>query len=522
MNLDTPCRCELFIERYLSFTKGQAGGKPFKLEKWQRKLLRRIYNDVDKEGFRRIRTMFVSVPRKNGKTEIAAAIGLFHLISEGEKGAVVVCAAKSRDQARLVFQAARRMVEQSKALSEVVSVFKTSLTYKDNTLHTLSYDAHTAMGINPSCVLMDELHTWEGEAGREFFEALVSAQGARRQPLTFIITTAGVSKYSVCYEQDQYAQKIAAGTLVDKTFASYIKRSDPEDDWTDPEIWRKANPNLGVSVYESFIRAEVERAKKSPSETNKVLRFYLNQWTESETKYLNDADWNACAFPVDPEALNGRRCYGGLDLANTSDIAAFVLTFPPEDEGDPYQILNFAWIPKENIHDRVMRDGVKYDAWAKDGYMFATEGNIIDHQAIIAKIIELSEVYDIQEVNFDRWGSVQVSNQLQGEGIQMVQFGQGWKSMSSPTKHLETLTLSKRLAHGGNPVLAWNISNLTVESDAAGNVKPSKKKSSEKIDCAVALIMSLDSALVDDPTARTWGFEELYEAFDAQEEIASE
>ena len=520
--LDVPCRAELFIEEYLTFTKGQAGGKWFKLEKWQKKLLRRIYNDLDEEGFRRVRTFYCSVPRKNGKTELAAAVGLFHLLSEGEKGAVVVCAAKSRDQAKLVFNAARIMVEQSPELSSLVQLFKTSMEYKGNVLHTISYDAYTGMGLNPSCVICDELHIWEGEAGREFFEMLVSAQGARHQPLTFIITTAGVSKYSVCYEQDQYAQKVADGTLVDTTFASYIKRADPEEDWTAPETWRKANPNLGVSVYEKFIHAEVERAKNSPSQTNKVLRFYLNQWTESTTKYINDANWDACAFPVDPELLKGRRCYGGLDLANTTDLAAFVLTFPSEDEDEPNQVLPFFWIPADNIHDRVMRDGVKYDQWVKDGYIFTTEGNIIDHQAIIKKILELSEIYNIAEIAFDRWGSVQISNQLQGEGVEMVQFGQGFQSMASPTKHLETLTLSKQLAHGGHPVLAWCISNLTVEMDAAGNVKPSKKASSERIDGAVALIMSLDSALVDDPTARPFSFEEMYEAFDDYDRINAE
>ncbi len=514
MDLDIPCRCEQFIEEYLSFTKGQSGGKPFKLEPWQRKMLRRIYNDLDEDGFRKIRTFYTSVPRKNGKTELAAAVGLFHLCSEGEPGAVIVCAAKSRDQAKLVFKAARTMVEQSPELSQLVQIFKTVLEYKGNVLHTLSYDSQTAMGLNPSLVLCDELHVWDGEAGREFYEALVSAQGARRQPLNFIITTAGVNKYSVCFEVDQYAQKVAAGTLIDPTFGSFIRRSNPEDDWTDPAVWEAANPNYGVSVYPDFIRAEVERAIKSPSETNKVLRFYLNQWTESTTKYINDADWDACAFAVDAEELKGRRCYGGLDLANTTDLAAFVLTFPSEEEDGPNQILPFFWLPEENLRDRVMRDGVKYDQWVKDGYIITTPGNIIDHEAIIAKIIELSEVYDIQEVNFDRWGSVQVSTSLQGENINMIQFGQGYKSMSSPTKHLETLTMSRKLAHGGNPVLAWNISNLSVEMDAAGNVKPSKKKSSEKIDGAVALIMSLDSAIVDAPLAKSWGLEEMYAEWD--------
>jgi phage terminase large subunit-like protein len=199
--LDQLSRAERFIEAYLTFTKGQSAGKPFKLEIWQRALIRRIYNDLDEDGFRRIRTFYTSVPRKNGKTELAAAIGLFHLLSEGEKGADIVCAAKSRDQAKLVFNAARIMVEQSPELRSRVRIFKTALEYKGNVLRTLSYDSQIAMGLNPSLVLCDELHVWEGESGRDFFETLVSAQGARRQPLIFIITTAGVSKYSVCYEQ---------------------------------------------------------------------------------------------------------------------------------------------------------------------------------------------------------------------------------------------------------------------------------------------------------------------------------
>jgi phage terminase large subunit-like protein len=411
------------------------------------------------------------------------------------------------------------MVRAHPILEQRVKVYQNSLIYKDRSIKSLSHDANTAHGLNPNIVICDEIASWMGQRGREFYEVLTTAQGARQQPLTLIIGTAGYDRQSIAWEIDQYATRVRDGIVDDSTFAGFIYRIDEEDDWTDIEVLRKANPSLGQTVSGKYLQQQIDRARNSPSFQNSFRRLHANQWTESESRYLTHEAWDACAFRVDAEELRGRRCYGGLDLANTTDLAAFVLTFPPEEEDEPYQILPFFWIPKDNLRDRVMRDNVKYDLWVKDGFIFTTEGNIIDHNAIIAKILELSQIYNIEEIAFDRWGSVQVSNTLQGEGIEMVQFGHRFASMSSPTKHLETLTLSKKLAHGGNPVLAWNISNLTVESDAAGNVKPSKKASSEKIDGAVALIMSLDSAIVDDPRAKRWSFDEMYEAFDQQEEM---
>jgi len=503
-------RAERFVEQYLTFTKGEKAGQPFLLQPWQRQVFREIFNTVDERGVRVIRTYYVSVPRKNGKTETAAALALYMLLSEGEPGALIVCAAKSRDQARLVFDAAEVMVLQNPELRSQVKILRRSMEYKGRFLRTLSYDNKIAMGLNPSTVICDELHVWESDAGREFFEALVSAQGARKQPLCFIITTAGSDKNSICWDIDQRAQQLANGDLVDPSFGSYIRRADPDEDWNDPEVWKRANPNYGVSVYPGFLESKAREAQQAPVFTNAFRRFYLNQWTESESKYINDADWDACDFPVDPGELRGRDCYGGLDLSNTTDLSSFVLVFPPREPEERHQVLPFFWLPQENIHPRVQRDHVKYDLWAETGLLFATPGNVIDHRAIVAKILELSEEYHIREVAFDRWGSVQVSTQLQGEGIEMVQMGQGFASMNSPTKQLLGMVLSKQIAHGGHPVLSWNVANLSVETDAAGNLKPSKNSSREKIDGAVALIMALDCCAANRETPELWGFDALY------------
>jgi phage terminase large subunit-like protein len=273
---------------------------------------------------------------------------------------------------------------------------------------------------------------------------------------------------------------------------------DKEDDWQDETVWRKANPNLGVSKKIEYMREQAKKAREMPSQLNAFLRLDLDVWTQSETKWIDLEHWRACGSAVDANGLRGRRCYAGLDLSTTTDISALVLIFPPEAEDDRYQVLCRFWIPEEAMHERSRRDRVPYETWVRQGYITATPGNVIDYDYILSQIDEDAQMYDLHEIAFDRWGATRIVQDLQEMGLTVVQFGQGFASMSAPMKELEKLILSHRLAHGNNPVLTWMADNLVASVDPAGNIKPDKARSIEKIDGIVALIMGLDRALRHD------------------------
>jgi phage terminase large subunit-like protein len=285
------------------------------------------------------------------------------------------------------------------------------------------------------------------------------------------------------------------GRKHDPTFYPVIYGAKEDEDWTDPEVWKKVNPSLGITVSIDKVRAACESAKQNPAEENSFRQLRLNQWVKQSVRWMPMAKWDACAFLVDPKRLEGRICYGGLDLSSTTDLTAFVLVFPPEDEDDKYSVLPYFWMPEANIDLRVRRDHVQYDLWKKQGYLFTTEGNVV-HYGFIEKFIEdLGTRFNIQEIAFDRWGAVQMVQNLEGMGFTVVPFGQGYKDMSPPTKELMKLTLEEKIAHGGHPVLRWMMDNIFVRTDPAGNIKPDKEKSTERIDGAVAMIMALDRAL---------------------------
>jgi phage terminase large subunit-like protein len=328
------------------------------------------------------------------------------------------------------------------------------------------------------------------------WDVLNTSTGARRQPLVVAITTAGYDRESICWEQHEYARQVLSGIIEDESFFAYIAAADETDDWTNPAVWAKANPNMGVSVKAEYLETEARRASQVPAYQNTFRRLHLNQWTAQETRWLSLEAWDACSAAVDPRLLSGAPCYGGLDLASSSDVASLVLCFPAESgEDERYVWMPFFWIPRDNMMERSRKDRVPYDAWVNQGLIRATEGNVIDYGVIVRDIEQLHEQYNIREIAFDRWGAFQVSQQLEGAGITMAGFGQGFVSMSTPTKELLRLVLDRRLMHGGNPVLRWMADNMVVSTDPAGNVKPNKSKSREKIDGMVAGIMALDRAI---------------------------
>lgn len=485
-----------FIES-LCHTKGTWAGKKFELIDWQEQIIRDLFGTLKPNGYRQFNTAYIEIPKKQGKSELAAAVTLLLTCGDGEQRAEVYGCAADRQQASIVFEVAADMVRMCPALSKRVKILasqKRIIYIPTNSFYqVLSAEAYSKHGFNIHGVVFDELHT---QPNRKLFDVMTKGSGdARMQPLYFLITTAGTDTHSICYETHQKAKDILDGRKIDPTFYPVIYGADENDDWTDPKVWEKANPSLGITVGIDKVRAACESAKQNPSEENSFRQLRLNQWVKQAVRWMPMDKWDKCAFAVNEEQLEGRVCYGGLDLSSTTDITAFVLVFPPCDEEDKYIILPYFWIPEDTLDLRVKRDHVPYDVWERQGYLQTTEGNVI-HYGYIEKFIEkLGERFNIREIAFDRWGAVQMVQNLEGMGFTVVPFGQGFKDMSPPTKELMKLTLEQRIAHGGHPVLRWNMDNIFVRTDPAGNIKADKEKSTEKIDGAIATIMALDRAI---------------------------
>ena len=485
-----------FIE-CLCHTKGTWAGKPFKLLDWQEQIIRDLFGIIKPNGYRQFNTAYVEIPKKNGKSELAAAIALLLCCGDGEQRAEIYGCAADRGQATIVFDVAADMVRMCPALEKrckILTSQKRILYLPTNSFYqVLSAEAYSKHGFNIHGVVFDELHT---QPNRKLFDVMTKGSGdARMQPLYFLITTAGTDTNSICYETHQKALDILEGRKKDSTFYPVIYGAGNDEDWTDPKIWKKANPSLGETIGLDKVKAACESARQNPGEENSFRQLRLNQWVKQAVRWMPMEKWDACAFPVDPEDLEGRVCYGGLDLSSTTDLTSFCLVFPPEDDEDKYYVLPYFWLPEETLPLRVNRDHVPYDVWERQGYIQTTEGNVV-HYGFIEKFIEhLGELYNIREIAFDRWGAVQMVQNLEGMGFTVVPMGQGFASMSPPTKELMKLTLEKRIAHGGHPVLRWNMDNIFIRTDPAGNIKADKAKSTEKIDGAIACIMALDRAI---------------------------
>ena len=493
---------------FLRHSKGEWAGTVFRLEPWQQFLLYVIFGWRKKsDGTRRFRTVYLEVPRKDGKTTIAAGVGLYLVDGDEEPGAEVYVAATKFDQAKICHSEAIRMVKSSPLLRDHITIHRNNLSIEETNskFEPVGRDHDTLDGLNIHGAIIDELHVHKT---REMWDVIDTGTGSRRQPLIFCITTAGFDRNTICWENHQYVEKILDGIVEDETFFGMIYGIDEGDNWNDEKIWAKANPNYGVSVYAHDLKRKAKKAEEMPSALNAFLRKHLNIWTQSETAWLTHELWAACASPVDTDGLKGRICYGGLDLSTNIDVTAFVLVFPPETEHDQYKVLCRFFIPQDSIEARVRRDQVPYDVWVRQGFIMATPGNRIDLAFVINQIDQDATTYDLMQIAYDRWGAAQIVNDLQDLGYDkqpgdddeqiarcLVRFGQGYASMSPPAKELERLVLGKEIAHGGNPVLAWMMSNVIMSEDPAGNIKPNKEKSSEKIDGVVALLMGLDRAI---------------------------
>ena len=477
----------------LKHSRGDFAGQPFTLQPWQNEYLSTLLNTKREDGLRKYRRSLLALPRKQGKTQLAAALGLYMTFCD-DIGAEVIVAAGDRSQASLLHTAAKQLLESCPSLSRRAKVYRTSIVVPERnaSMFCISSEAGTKHGYNPSCVLIDEYHVFPD---RELVDVLETGMGARSQPLTIYITTAGTDKNGPCYKDWQRAERVRDGVIKDDTFLPCIFAAEPDADPFVEETWRAANPSYGVTVKPDYFHQMSARAKESPSEEVVFRTLHLNQWCSSTAKWIRHGAWEANAAPLRP--TEGRDCYCGIDLASTTDTTAFVAVWPDAD--GTYDIHAKIFIPEDTAEAASKRDRVPYLQWEKDGFVKLTEGDVCDYDVVRDYVLSFAEKNNVRGVAIDRYNATHLTTQLVSAGIDVKPFGQGFVSMSSPSKLLETLIIGKRLRHAGNPVLAWQMSNVEIKVDDAGNIKPSKKNASStaRIDAAVALIMALGISSVE-------------------------
>ena len=475
----------------LRHSKGEFSGKPFRLMPWQQEFFDKLLLTKREDGLRQYRRAFLALPRKSGKSQMCAALGLFCLFLDDEPGAEVIVAAGDRSQAGILHTAAKNLLESCPSLARRAKVFRNSIVVEEtkSTMITVSSESATKHGLNPSVVLIDEYHVFPD---RELVDVLETGMGARRQPLTIYITTAGSDKLGPCYRDWQRAEKIRDGVLQDDTFLPCIYAASQEADPFDIETAKACNPNFGITTKPEYFEQMITRAKQSSYEEVVYRTLHLNQWVNSESKWLRHGAWEANNAPLRP--TTGRVAYCGLDLSSTSDTTAFVAVWPDDD--GTFDIHCQVFIPGDNAEKASKTDRVPYRQWAKGGFVTLTDGDITDYDVVRDYVLSFCEKNAVRAVAIDRWNATHLTTQLASEGIDVKPFGQGFASMSSPTKFLNTLILGQKLRHAANPCLAWQMSNVQVKIDDAGNLKPTKQHSSStyRIDAAVALIMALGLA----------------------------
>lgn len=509
-----------FFADYLCFTKGEWSGRPFLLEGWQAdRIIRPLFGwkRMD-DATRRYRRCFVWVPRKNGKTELAAGIALLVMVGDAEDGGEIYAIASHQDQAKIVFNQATSMVTKSAALAEHLVPFKTSIYCPslNASFKPLTGKAEGKHGLNCSGLIGDEVHEWPDG---DLYQFVHDSQSARRQPLEFLISTAG-KKGTYGEELWDESVKIADGTLDEPTTLVVIYAADVEDDWQAEATWFKANPNLGVSKKLEAMRIDARRAQLSPRLENHFKNYHLDIWTEQAVRWLpiDSVDdegrrfgWNHCGGPIAwkdlEEHLAGKVCFGGLDLSSTTDLSALCWWFPIQEGLEIPAVLCRFFKPRDLIKAHSKRDRLPYDKWVHEKALFDTPGNVIDYAFIQAQVYRDAERFHVAHIDnharkpheggiaIDRWNATETAVKLQEEGLPVVPFGQGYASMSAPAKELERLVLCNGFHHGGHPVLKRHAQVVAVEQDPADNIKPAKNKSTERIDGVVAQVMAIGIAI---------------------------
>lgn len=475
----------------IAHTKGEWAGRPFVCLPWQRAIMRELFGRRLADGRRQYRKALVGVARKNGKSAWASALALYLLVADQEPGAEVYSVAADKDQARVVFGEARKMLEAS-PLADECAIFRDAIAHRptNSIYRVLSSDAPTKHGLSPHAVIFDELHA---QPDRELWDVLTTAQGARRQPLTLAITTAGFDKQSLCYELYRYGRSVESGEREDPQWFFRWYGADDTADWRDRAAWKAANPSLGATVSLDFLEAEYREAEVLPGRQNTFRTLYLNQWVEQADRWLDVQVWDDQGGPpLEEAALAGQVCCGGLDLASVSDLTSWVLVFPAEDGG--LQVLHRSFVPEAQLdRRRNPRNWELYQQWVAEGVLLVTPGDAVDYAAVKARVIADCRRFDVRGVNVDRlFQGQQLTQELADEGVPVLPMGQGFLAMGPAVKTFEQRYLMRQIRHGGDPVLRWAVRHAVTRVDPAGNVKIDKARSQEKVDPLVALVMALD------------------------------
>lgn len=478
--------------QFCKHSKGEWAGQVFVPEPHQQFVQWNIFGWKRADGYRRFRTAYVTEARKGGKSTDLAATGLYLAFFDNEPGSETYTAATKYDQACIIHSESTRMVKASPSLRGMINVFKNTLTIEAQAQKyvPLGQDSATSDGLNVHAALIDEYHA-HPDSG--MYDVLKTGMGSRRQPLMFVITTAGFEKGYPCFEMEQRVKRILDGSEIDDTVFGIIFTLDDDDDWADEANWIKANPNLGISKKIENMRDDFKEAYSMPSKQNNFKTKHLNIWTEAQTRWITADKWALNFGPVDADGLAGRKCFGGLDLSTTTDLSAWVLCFPPEIKGDKYQFLYRFFLPQDNMREREQREKVNYSVWIRNGFITATPGNVIDYDFIKYQILEDAKKYSIDELNFDPYNSTGLITDLMQDGINCVEFRQGFLSMSPACKEFERKVLGAEMATGGNPVMNWMIACAETASDPAGNikiVKPERGKTGKHVDGVVASVMA--------------------------------
>lgn len=481
-----------FFPLFLKHYQGPLAGQPFELLDWQKVVVRDLFGWKRADGTRKYRTAYIEVPRKNGKSMWAAGIALYLLVADGEQGGQIYSAATTREQASLVYQMAAACVRADDDLSSCIKVrdsVKRMMHPKSNSFYrAIAADAAGSHGFNAHGIIFDEVHQ---QPDRELWDVLQTSTGARRQPLTLAITTAGHDRSSICYELHQYAKSIIAGLHTDESFYPVIFGADPDEDWTDPEVWAKANPSLGHAVSVDYLQTECDKAKQNPAYENTFRNLHLNQWTEQQHRIIPMADWDTCGQEFSPSDLLGTPCYAGLDLASTRDVTALTLVWNREGT---YYVKPYFWMPERAVDNRAGYDRATVQNFIDKGVIETTAGEEVNVYALANRLVDLIGEHQVTGLGFDPWNATALMQQLQDQGVPgdiLVKLPQTFSTYNEPFKKLVGLVASHKVCHGGNEVLRWMASNTAHKEDPSGNIRPDKGRSGDKIDGICALLMGM-------------------------------
>jgi phage terminase large subunit-like protein len=475
-----------FFHEFLMLSEGEHAGRPFILQPWQQFIIGSLFGWLGPDGYRRFRKFYGEIGKGAGKSPLAAGIGLYGLVADGEAGAEIYAAAVTRDQAGIMFTDAQHMVAASPHLSSRVDIGAHNLAMlsTNSYFRPVSSEARSLDGKRVHMALIDEIHEHRTPM---VVQKMQAGTKGRRQPLIVEITNSGWDQTSICWQHHEYSTRVLEQVLEDDGWFAYVCALDKDDDWRDPAVWVKGNPNLGISVTHKYLEEQVREAQNMPAQQNIVKRLNFCIWTEQIERWLDMARWDAC--DAEPQIAPGQACYLGLDLSSTTDITAAVAVFPADD--GYYDLRCHFWMPEVGIREREQRDGAPYRAWMQQGYISATEGDIVDYDVIRETVKSLAETYEITEIPYDPWNATQLATQLGWDGATVVPMSQGYASLSEASKFLESLILTGRLRHGGHPVLRWMAANVAVKQGPNDSIRPVKGGLNTRIDGIVALVMGL-------------------------------